>query len=116
MLTDLVKASFAHASTQGLTSTLPRFVAQPAPLPLAIDAIERGVARRSARLWAPRYVGGALALRGIVQPLTEWQLRRSKGLPASLALADPDPSRPDGQDARMGVSVSTAPGELTKQT
>ena len=104
--TDLVKASFAHPSTVGLTSTLPKFIAQPAPLPLAIDAIERGVARRSARIWAPRYVGGALALRGILQPLTEWQLRHSKGLPASLRLADPDPDRPDEQDARMGVSVA----------
>lgn len=122
--TDLVKASFAHPSTVGLTSTLPRFIAQPAPLPLAIDAIERGVARRSARIWAPRYVGAALALRGIVQPLTEFQLRHSKGLPASLRLADPDPGRPDEQDALMGVSVAPAPSasaapapeKLTKQT
>ena len=105
--TDLVKASFAHASTQGLTSTLPRFVAQPAPLPLAIDAIVRGVARRSARIWAPRYVGGALALRGILQPLTEWQLKHSKGLPESLRLADPNPDTPDEQDALMGVSRAT---------
>jgi len=106
--TDLVKASFAHPSTVGLTATLPKFIAQPAPLPLAIDAIERGVARRSARVWAPRYVGGALALRGIVQPLTEWRLKYSKGLPESLRLADPSPDRPDEQDALMGVSVATA--------
>ena len=102
--TDLVKASFAHRSTQGLTSSLPRFIAQPAPLAVAIDAIERGVARRSARLWAPRYVGGALALRGIIQPLTELQLRHSKHLAASLELADPSPDRPDDQDALLGVS------------
>jgi len=98
------RSSFAHPSTVGLTATLPKFIAQPAPLPLAIDAIERGVARRSSRVWAPRYVGGALALRGILQPLTEWQLKHSKDLPASLRLADPNPDRPDEQDALMGVS------------
>jgi NAD(P)-dependent dehydrogenase (short-subunit alcohol dehydrogenase family) len=114
--TDLVKASFAHPSTIGLTSTLPKFIAQPAPLPLAIDAIERGIARRSARIWAPRFVGGALALRGILQPLTEWQLKHSKDLPQALRLADPDPDRPDEQDPRMGVSVSPTGSELTRQT
>ena len=75
---------------------------------MAIDAIERGVARRSARLWAPRYVGGALALRGILQPLTEFQLRHSKELPRSLELADPNPDRPDEQDALLGVSSAAA--------
>ena len=104
--TDLVKASFAHPSTVGLTATLPKFISRPAPLPLAIDAIERGVARRSSRVWAPRYVGGALALRGIIQPLTELRLRHSKGLPESLRLADPNPDMPDEQDALMGVSVA----------
>jgi NAD(P)-dependent dehydrogenase (short-subunit alcohol dehydrogenase family) len=112
--TDLVKASFAHRSTAGLTATLPKFIAQPAPLPVAIDAIEKGVARRSARLWAPRYVGGALALRGIVQPLMELQLRHSKGLPESLRLADPDPARPDEQDALLGVSASSPAAGLAK--
>jgi NAD(P)-dependent dehydrogenase (short-subunit alcohol dehydrogenase family) len=105
--TDLVKASFAHPSTVGLTATLPKFISDPAPLPLAIDAIERGIARRAARLWAPRYVGGALALRGIVQPLTELRLKHSKGLPESLRLADPNPDMPDEQDALMGVSRAT---------
>ncbi len=36
--------------------------------------------------------------------LTEWQLKHSKDLPASLRLADPNPDRPDQQDALMGVS------------
>lgn len=114
--TDLVKRSFAHRSTQGLTSTLPKFISQPAPLPVAIDAIEQGIARRSARIWAPRYVGAALALRGILQPLTEWQLRLSKELPASLALADPDPDRPDEQDALLGVSSASHAAATATET
>jgi NAD(P)-dependent dehydrogenase (short-subunit alcohol dehydrogenase family) len=87
--TDLVKASFAHPSTQALTAIMPGFVARPAPLADAVAAIERGVARRSARIWAPRYVGGALALRGILQPLTEWRVAGSRRLPQALELADP---------------------------
>jgi NAD(P)-dependent dehydrogenase (short-subunit alcohol dehydrogenase family) len=101
--TDLVKASFAHPSTQALTPLMPGFVARPAPLVQAIDAIERGVQRRSARIWAPRYVGGALALRGILQPLSEWRLKASRRLPQALALADPTPG--DEPHAQLGVSV-----------
>jgi NAD(P)-dependent dehydrogenase (short-subunit alcohol dehydrogenase family) len=71
--TDLVKAGFAQPSAQGLTERLPGFMAKPAPLSVAIDAIERGIAKRSARLWAPRWVGPMLYLRGLLQPLTERQ-------------------------------------------
>jgi len=111
--TDLVKASFAHPSTQQLTSGMPSFVATPAPLSDAVDAIERGVRRRSARLWAPRYVGGALALRGILQPLTEWRMKADKKLPRALTLADPVAGE-RGQDARLGVSRDPAPAQSTQ--
>lgn len=101
--TDLVRGSFAHRSTQALASAMPSFVATPAPLSQAIDAIERGVQRRSARLWAPRYVGGALAFRGLLQPLTEWRLKADKRLPQALTLADPRPE--DRQHAQLGVAA-----------
>lgn len=105
--TDLVKGSFAHPSTQHLTSAMPGFVANPAPLSDAIDAIERGVRRRSARLWAPRYVGGALALRGVLQPLTEWRIKADGRLPHALRLADPGPH--DRQHAQLGVAAQAEP-------
>ena len=61
--TDLVKASFAHPSTQTLTSVMPGFVARPAPLSDAVDAIERGVAAAlGARL------GATLRRRGACLP------------------------------------------------
>ena len=105
--TDLVKGSFAHPSSQALIPTMPGFVARPVALELAIDAIERGVARRSARIWAPRFVGGALALRGIVQPLTDWRMKRSRRLPQALALADPVAGRElDEREAQLGVSAA----------
>jgi NAD(P)-dependent dehydrogenase (short-subunit alcohol dehydrogenase family) len=68
--TDLVRASFAHSSSQVMTTTLPKFVATPAPLSDPIHAIGHGVKWRSARVWAPRYIGGVLALRGVLQSLT----------------------------------------------
>jgi NAD(P)-dependent dehydrogenase (short-subunit alcohol dehydrogenase family) len=103
--TDLVKGSFAHPSTQALMPTIPSFVARPVPPSQAVDAIERGVRRRAARVWAPRFVGGALALRGIVQPLTEWRMKTSRRLAQALTLADPAPG--DRQDAQLGVSAQT---------
>jgi NAD(P)-dependent dehydrogenase (short-subunit alcohol dehydrogenase family) len=77
--TDLVRAGFAQPGTLGLTEQLPAFMRTPAPLSTAIDAIERGIERRSARIWAPRWVGPLMALRGLTQPLTE-----------ARALSDPD--------------------------
>jgi len=103
--TDLVRASFAHPSSQILTAALPSFVSTPAPLSQAIDAIERGVARRSARVWAPRFVGGALALRGVLQPLTELQMRLHRDLPRALDLADPASGGLSGQHSQLGVAV-----------
>lgn len=105
--TDLVKASFSHPSTQALTAVMPGFVSRPAPLSEAVDAIERGVTRRSARVWAPRYVGGALALRGLLQPVSEWRVKASRRLPDALALADPaaGAGRVSERHAQLGVSA-----------
>ena len=109
--TDLVRASFAHASTRKLIGDMPSFVSRPAPLADAVDAIERGVARRSSRLWAPRYVGGALALRG--DPATAHRVAHA-AQPASTAGARARRSRsraarragpPDG---RVGTDAEGA--------
>lgn len=69
--TDLVRASFASPSAQAMTGRMPAFMRNPAPLSQAIEAIERGVAERSARVWAPRWIGPMLLLRGLLQPLSE---------------------------------------------
>ncbi len=106
--TDLVRTSFAHPSSQILTDTLPKFVSTPAPLVDAIDAIEKGIRRRSSRLWAPRYVGGALVLRGVIQPLTELQMRFNRDLPRAMELADPARGGVEDQHAKLGVSGDAA--------
>jgi NAD(P)-dependent dehydrogenase (short-subunit alcohol dehydrogenase family) len=62
-----------------------RAATRPAPLALALDAIERGVQRRSRRVTAPRWVGAVLALRMLVQPVVDLGARR--GLEDALAVA-----------------------------
>jgi len=106
--TDLVTASFAHPSAQIMSASLPKFVLRVAPLTEAVDAIERGIQRRSARVWAPRYVGPALALRGVLQPLAELQIKRSRQLPRALALVDPATGGLGDQHTKLGVAADAA--------
>jgi NAD(P)-dependent dehydrogenase (short-subunit alcohol dehydrogenase family) len=102
--TDLVRASFAAPSAQGMTGRLPGFLRNPAPLSKAIDAIERGVERRSARVWAPRWVGPMLVLRGIVQPLTERQTLADPSLmQESVRIAQQSGEARD-QDPLLGIA------------
>jgi NAD(P)-dependent dehydrogenase (short-subunit alcohol dehydrogenase family) len=103
--TDLVRASFAQPSAQAMTERTPGFIRNPAPLGKAIDAIERGIERRSARIWAPRWVGPMLLLRGLLQPLTErLMLRERDHLAEGLRMAESS-AESDGQDPLLGVAA-----------
>lgn len=55
------------------------------PLSVAIDAVERGIARRARRVVAPRWVGPVLHVRGLVQRVVD--VRAQKGLREALAIA-----------------------------
>ncbi len=108
--TDLVKAAFAMPSTQKVQDRLPGFMAKPAPMSIAIDAIERGVTKRSARVWAPRWVGPMLYLRGLLQPLTERQaLSDMDGLRASVREAETS-----GEAEKMDPLLGVAAGALSE--
>ena len=98
--TDLVRASYARPSASLLNADTPAFLRDPAPLHRAIDVIERGVLARSSRLWYPRWVGPALALRGVLQPLIE---RRMLGEQEQLAEAD---SGQAAEDPVLGVAAA----------
>jgi NAD(P)-dependent dehydrogenase (short-subunit alcohol dehydrogenase family) len=103
--TDLVRAGFAQPSAQAMTGRMPGFMRNPAPLSKAIDAIERGIQRRADRLWAPRWVGTMLVLRGLLQPLTERQIRSEperlrEGIRAAEAAHEADT-----QDPLLGVAM-----------
>ncbi|HEX4482676.1 MAG TPA: short-chain dehydrogenase/reductase [Solirubrobacteraceae bacterium] len=103
--TDLVRAGFAEPSAQAIKDKLPGFIGNPAPLSKAIDAIERGIERRSPRIWAPRWVGPMLYLRGVLQPLTErLALKDTTGLVEAMRLAE-EANRANGNDSPLGVAA-----------
>lgn len=108
--TDIVRGSFSQPSSLQMQKMLPGFMRTPAPLVLAIDAIEKGIEKRAARLWAPRYVGPALALRGVLQPLSEWQMIRlgRKDLAEAVRLADPATGADQAEDELLGAAGITA--------
>ncbi|CAN5243237.1 SDR family oxidoreductase [soil metagenome] len=88
--TDLVRGAYEHPATRAMHMTQPTFLKRPIPLTDAVDAIDRGIARRASRLWAPRFVGSMLRLRGSVQPLAEALMtRKPEDLRAAVRLADP---------------------------
>jgi NAD(P)-dependent dehydrogenase (short-subunit alcohol dehydrogenase family) len=103
--TDLVRASFKQPSAEAMTGRMPGFMRNPAPLSRAIDAIESGIERRADRLWAPRWVGTMIALRGVLQPLTERQMRREpERLRAGIEAAQAA-NEADSQDPLLGVAM-----------
>jgi NAD(P)-dependent dehydrogenase (short-subunit alcohol dehydrogenase family) len=103
--TDLVRASFAQPSAQRINSSSPGFLRNPAPLSKAIDAIERGVERRASRLWAPRWVGPLIALRGAVQPFVERNLLRDEAALREVLQASEASHESDTQDPLLGVAM-----------
>lgn len=103
--TDLVRGAYEHPATRALNRIQPGHLKRPIPLVEAVDAIERGIRRRSRRLWAPWFVGPMLALRSGVQPLVEAAMtRRTADLREALHQADPINAGPSG-DAQLGVAI-----------
>jgi NAD(P)-dependent dehydrogenase (short-subunit alcohol dehydrogenase family) len=103
--TDLVRESFALPSAQAMNSNAPAFIRNPAPLSKAIDAIELGIERRSARVWAPRWVGAMLILRGLIQPITERIILKDLDkLAEGMRLAE-EPDETHAEDPILGVSA-----------
>jgi NAD(P)-dependent dehydrogenase (short-subunit alcohol dehydrogenase family) len=103
--TDMVRGSFEQPSAKAMTGRLPSFVTSPAPLSKAVDAIERGIERRTDRLWAPRWVGAMLVLRGIMQPLTERQVGREPERLREAMRAAEAAHESDAQDPMLGVAM-----------
>ena len=110
--TDMVRAAYAQPSAQVAQSRTPGFIRNPAPLVKAIDAIELGVCRRSARIWAPRWVGPMIALRGVLQPLLERRISaESERVAEAIRLADPAAGTVSEQDPILGVAVQALTAE-----
>lgn len=103
--TDLVRASFAQPSAKAMTGRMPSFMRDPAPPSKAVDAIERGIERRADRLWAPRWVGAMLVMRGLLQPLTERQIAREPDPLREGIQAAQSSHEADTQDPLLGVAL-----------
>ena len=103
--TDLVRNGLDHPSSRILEGLMPGFVRRPVPVEAAVDAIEKGVLRRQARVWAPRYLGGALAARGLMQPLFELRAMYDRRLSTAIELADPALGHGTSQDPRLGIAI-----------
>jgi NAD(P)-dependent dehydrogenase (short-subunit alcohol dehydrogenase family) len=112
--TDLVRAGQASPASEALAAGTPAVLRNPAPLATAIDAIERGIERRAARVWAPRWVGAMLALRGVLQPLIERRAAKDSGrLIEAMRLAE-SAQESEPQDPTLGIAaqaIEPSPGE-----
>lgn len=103
--TDLVKASYAQPAAQRINARTPAFLRDPIPVSRAVEAIERGIERRSARVWAPRWVGPMIAARGLLQPLLERRsAKQQDDLRESMRLADA-PAGEAHDDLLLGVAA-----------
>lgn len=82
--TDMTERGFATKAAQKIGRRGGPFT-RVAPLEVGIDAIERGIARRSRRVVAPRWVGRVLPVRMLAQRIVELGARR--GLDPALEIA-----------------------------
>jgi NAD(P)-dependent dehydrogenase (short-subunit alcohol dehydrogenase family) len=83
--TDMTRRGFGTKAAEQLTASTGPFVNRVTPLEVGIDAIERGIARRSRRVVAPAWVAAVLPVRMGVQRVVELVVRR--GLDAVLETA-----------------------------
>ncbi|HVR05478.1 MAG TPA: SDR family NAD(P)-dependent oxidoreductase [Solirubrobacteraceae bacterium] len=83
--TDMVKRGFESSAGRSLSPGGRSVPVGTVPLKVAIDAIERGIERRSRRVMAPRPVAAILPLRMLIQPIAERV--SSRGLDDALAAA-----------------------------
>ncbi len=80
--TDMTSRGFG---TEAAARIAAASVSRVAPLEVGIDALERGIARRSRRIVAPRWVGALLPVRMAIQPIVDRASQR--GLRESLEIA-----------------------------
>ncbi len=88
--TDMVRRGFGTQAAQRM-SEVRRPGRRVAPLEAGIDAIERGIARRSRRVVAPRWVGAVLPVRTLAQRVVEAATRGSIQDTLQIALGEHAP-------------------------
>lgn len=71
--TDMTSRGFGTEAARSFLGD--RTITRVTPLEVGIAALERGIARRSKRIVAPRWVGAVLPLRAIAQPVVDRAVR-----------------------------------------
>jgi NAD(P)-dependent dehydrogenase (short-subunit alcohol dehydrogenase family) len=102
--TDMTSRGFGTEAAKKLTSGSMARVMRVAPLKVGIDALERGIARRSRRVVAPAQAKPLLPLRMFVQPFVD--LGSQRGLRSALEIArheDAPLTTPQPEDEPAGV-------------
>lgn len=72
--TDMTSRGFGTEAAKSFLGG--RTITTVTPLEVGIDALERGIAKRSKRIVAPWWVGTVLPFRALAQPLVDFALRR----------------------------------------
>ncbi|HYI45997.1 MAG TPA: SDR family NAD(P)-dependent oxidoreductase [Actinomycetota bacterium] len=67
--TEMTRRGYATRAARALPAS--RWIGHGRPLEIGIDALERGIKRRSRRIVAPRWMTGALPFRMAIQPVIE---------------------------------------------
>jgi len=83
--TDMTSRGFGTEAANKLTERSLPVGQHVAPLPVAISALERGIAKRSRRIVAPKFAKPLLPLRMLVQPVVDVGAQR--GLAEALEIA-----------------------------
>lgn len=81
--TDMTSRGFGTEAASAIAKKGP--LSKVAPLSLGVDALERGITRRSRRVVAPGWVGPVLRIRSLAQRVTDRTSQR--GLPECLRIA-----------------------------
>jgi NAD(P)-dependent dehydrogenase (short-subunit alcohol dehydrogenase family) len=98
--TDMTRRGFGTEAAATLLSG-PFNLNRVAPLKVGIDALERGIARRSRRVVAPRWAAPLLPLRMAVQPIVDRAAQRRLAKALAIARAEDAPlTTPQEQEAR----------------
>jgi NAD(P)-dependent dehydrogenase (short-subunit alcohol dehydrogenase family) len=92
--TDMVRQGFGTAASQRMRESRGSAM-RVAPLEAGVVAIERGIARRSRRVVAPRWVGAVLPVRMLAQRVVEAATRSSVGEALDIALSESPPLTTD---------------------
>ena len=88
--TDMTSRGFGTEAARVLTQNLGPIM-RVAPLPVAIDALERGIERRARRVVAPRRAAPLLPLRMLAQPVVDRAAQRHLAKALDIARAENAP-------------------------